>query len=79
MLAHDQMPIEAEAKALFGSLTDVTKHKTSKEFVGNIQLWESFVAGIDGTAFTVSMIPGSGRNRPVPFCNREGPPSNLST
>jgi hypothetical protein len=34
MLAHDQMPIEAQAKAL----TDVTEHKTSQELLRNIQL-----------------------------------------
>ena len=36
MLAHDQMPIKAQAKALSGSLTDVTEHKTSQECVRNI-------------------------------------------
>jgi hypothetical protein len=36
MLAHDQIPIEAQAKALSGSLTDVTEHKTSQEFARNI-------------------------------------------
>jgi hypothetical protein len=38
MLAHDQMSIEAQAKAL----TDVTEHKTSQEFVRNIQVSAAF-------------------------------------
>jgi endonuclease/exonuclease/phosphatase family metal-dependent hydrolase len=36
MLAHDQMPLEAQAVS--ESLTDVTEHKTSQEFVRNIQV-----------------------------------------
>jgi hypothetical protein len=38
MLAQDQMPVEARAKALSGSLTELAEHKTSQEFVKNIQV-----------------------------------------
>jgi len=49
MLAHDQMPIEAHAKAL--SLTGVTEHKTSQEFVRSIQ-----VSAASGTRSTILLL-----------------------
>ena len=51
MLPHDQMPIEAHAKALSESLTDVTEHKTSQEFVRSIQ-----VSAASGTRNTILLL-----------------------
>ena len=56
MLAHDQMPIEAHAKALSGSLTDVTEHKTSQEFVRNIQI--SAVSCTRSTILVLMLVTG---------------------
>jgi endonuclease/exonuclease/phosphatase family metal-dependent hydrolase len=51
MLPHDQIPIEAHAKALSGSLTGVTEHRTSQEFVRSIQ-----VSAASGTRNTILLL-----------------------
>ena len=56
MLAHDQMPIEAQAKALSGSLTGVTEHKPSQEFVRSIQV--SVASGTRGTILLLMLVVG---------------------
>jgi hypothetical protein len=52
MLAHDQMPIEAQAKAL----TDVTEHKTSQELLRNIQL--SAASGTRSIVLLLMLVVG---------------------